>query len=483
MGSPARPADTDIESDTDGDPAPAPDPTPATGPAPTPDPDVSLPSTMRPINLPAYGRVNGMPTLSEDLAFRGLIHQMTDPDLPKRLDQPGLTLYAGFDPSADSLHVGNLLQLCTLRRFQEGGHRPISLAGGGTGMIGDPGGKQDERQLLTPDAITAHLEHIRPQLGQFLDLSEGKALLLNNVDWLGSLSTLEYLRDVGKHFTVNQMVAKESVKARFERPDQGISYTEFSYMLLQAYDFLRLHVDHGCDLQIGGSDQWGNITMGVELIRKVTGDEAYGLTTPLILKPDGTKYGKTESGTVWLDATRTSPYAMYQFFVNTEDEQVGQLLRYLTFLDHDVIGQLDSDTATDPARRSAQKALARSVVGMVHGEAEVAKCEEASAALFGEEIAGLSEEMLLAVTEDAPTTSLPRTELLDGALTVVDVLERTGLAKSKGEARRIVDQGGAYVNNVRQTDGTRTLGTDDLLHDRYIVVRKGRRDVHIVRAT
>ena len=215
-----------------------------------------------------------MPTLSEDLAFRGLIHQVTDPELGKRLDQPGLTLYAGFDPSADSLHVGNLLQLCTLRRFQLAGHRPISLAGGGTGMIGDPGGKQDERQLLTLETIEGYLEGIRPQLGQFLNLDN--ALLLNNADWLGSMSTLEFLRDVGKHFTVNQMVAKESVKSRFERPDHGISYTEFSYMLLQAYDFLRLHVDHGCELQIGGSDQWGNITMGVELIRKVCAHESLG---------------------------------------------------------------------------------------------------------------------------------------------------------------------------------------------------------------
>jgi tyrosyl-tRNA synthetase len=248
-----------------------------------------------------------MPTLSEDLAFRGLIHQMTDPGLPQRLDKPGLTLYAGFDPSADSLHVGNLLQLCTLRRFQEAGHRPISLAGGGTGMIGDPGGKQDERQLLDFETMEGHLEAIRPQLAQFLDLDGGRALLLNNADWLSVLPTLEYLRDVGKHFTVNQMVAKESVKTRFERPDQGISYTEFSYMLLQAYDFLRLHLDHGCDLQIGGSDQWGNITMGVDLVRKVCGDETWGLTTPLIVKPDGTKYGKTESGTVWLDPSSAAP--------------------------------------------------------------------------------------------------------------------------------------------------------------------------------
>ena len=421
-----------------------------------------------------------MPTLSEDLAFRGLIHQMTDPELPKRLDVPGLTVYAGFDPSADSLHVGNLLQLCTLRRFQMHGHRPISLAGGGTGMIGDPGGKQDERQLLDRETLDRYLDRIRPQLGQLLDLND--ALLLNNADWLGSLSTIEFLRDVGKHFTVNQMVAKESVKTRFERPDHGISYTEFSYMLLQAYDFLRLHVDHGCDLQIGGSDQWGNITMGVELIRKTCGDEAWGLTTPLVLKADGTKYGKTESGTVWLDPERTSPYAMYQFFLHTSDEQVGELLRYLTFLGPDQITELDAETASHPERRAGQHALARAVVSLVHGDDEVARCEEASAALFGEEIAGLSEKMLLAVTQDAPTTLLSRQELVDG-LVLVDALVRTGLAKSKGEARRTIDQGGAYVNNVRISDATHALGIGDLLHDRYVVLRKGRRDVHIVRAT
>jgi tyrosyl-tRNA synthetase len=420
-----------------------------------------------------------MPTFSEDLAFRGLIHQMTDAELPARLDRPGLTVYAGFDPSAASLHVGNLLQLCTLRRFQEAGHTPISLAGGGTGMIGDPGGKQDERQLLGLQTIEGYLEGVRPQLGQFLDLD--RALLLNNADWLSKLSTLEYLRDVGKHFTVNQMVAKESVKTRFERPDQGISYTEFSYMLLQAYDFLRLHLDYGCDLQFGGSDQWGNITMGVEFIRKVCGDEVWGFTTPLIVKPDGTKYGKTESGTVWLDPARTSPYAMYQFFVNTPDEQVGELLRFLTFFDHATIFSLDAETAERPQRRAAQKALAGSVVALVHGEAEAAKCEEASAALFGEEIAGLSEEMLLAVTQDAPSTDISRTELL-GSLTLTELLERTGLATSKGDARRTIEQGGVSVNNVRQTDGARTFGPDDLLHDRYILLRKGRRDVHIVKA-
>jgi tyrosyl-tRNA synthetase len=419
-----------------------------------------------------------MPTLSEDLAFRGLIHQVTDPALLKRLDAGGMTVYAGFDPTADSLHVGNMLQLCTLRRFQLAGHRPISLAGGGTGMIGDPGGKLDERAMLTQEVLSQHLEGIRPQLGQFLDLSN--ALLLDNSVWLSQLSMLDFLRDVGKHFTVNQMVAKESVRARFDRPDQGISYTEFSYMLLQAYDFMRLHVDYGCDLQIGGSDQWGNITMGVDYIRKVCQDEVWGLTTPLVVKADGTKYGKTESGTVWLDPVRTSPFAMYQFFFNTADVLVGSLLRYLTFLPHEEIEALDAESAEHPQRRTAQRALARAVVALVHGEAEVAKCEDASAALFGEEIAALSEEMLLAITEDAPTTEISRQEIVDG-FTLVDALARSGLASSKGDAKRRIEQGGAYVNNVRQSDIARTLGSDDLLHDRYIIVRKGQRDVHVLR--
>jgi tyrosyl-tRNA synthetase len=419
-----------------------------------------------------------MPTLSEDLAFRGLIHQVTDPALLKRLDAGGMTVYAGFDPTADSLHVGSMLQLCTLRRFQLAGHRPISLAGGGTGLIGDPGGKLEERSMLTKEVLAGYLDGIRPQLGQFLDMSN--ALLLDNSVWLSQLTTLDFLRDVGKHFTVNQMVGKESVKARFERPDQGISYTEFSYMLLQAYDFMRLHVDHGCDLQIGGSDQWGNITLGIDYIRKVCQDEVWGLTTPLVLKADGTKFGKTETGTVWLDPARTSPFAMYQFFFNTVDAMVGAYLRYFTFLSHAEIEALDAETADHPQQRAGQRALARAVVALVHGEAEVAKCEEASEALFGTEIASLSEEMLLAVTEDAPTTEIGRQEIADG-LSLIDALTRCGLASSKGDARRAIQQRSAYVNNVQQSDIARTLGPDDLLHDRYIVLRKGRRDIHVLR--
>ena len=387
-----------------------------------------------------------MPTLSEDLVFRGLIHQVTDPALLPRLDAGGLTVYIGFDPTADSLHVGSLLQLCTLRRFQLAGHRPIALAGGATGLIGDPGGRVDERAMVTQEALDAYLDGIRPQLGQFLDLSD--ALLLDNSAWLSSITAIEFLRDVGKHFTVNQMVAKDSVRSRFERPDQGISYTEFSYMLLQAYDFLRLHQDHGCDLQVGGSDQWGNITMGIDLIRKVSQDEVWGLTTPLVLKADGTKFGKTETGTVWLDPARTSPYAMYQFLLNSPDDVVGSYLRFFTFLSHAEIEALDAETADHPERRAAQRDLARSVVGLVHGDDEVKKAEAAADALFTDEIAELTEEMLLAATEDAPNTDLHRAELVDG-LALVEVLSHAELVASRSEARRTIEGGGVYVNNQR----------------------------------
>jgi len=419
-----------------------------------------------------------VPTLSEDLAFRGLIQQVTDPALLQRIDRGGMTLYAGFDPTADSLHVGSMLQLCTLRRFQLAGHRPISLAGGGTGMIGDPGGKESERAMLTAEVLQGYLAGIRPQLGQFLDLSD--ALLVDNSVWLSQLSTIEFLRDVGKHFTVNQMVAKESVRTRFERPDQGISYTEFSYMLLQAYDFLHLHREYGCDLQIGGSDQWGNITMGVDYIRRVCGDEVWGMTTPLVLKDDGSKYGKTETGTVWLDPNRTSPFSMYQFFFNSSDAMVGAYLRFFTFLSHEEILGLDADTAEHPERRAAQRELARSVVALVHGDLEVKRAEQASAALFTEEISALTEDMLLAVTEDAPATGITRAALLAG-LPLVEAFEQSGLAKSRSEARRTIEGGGAYVNNVQQSDVARALSPTDLLHDRYIVLRKGKRDVHVLR--
>ena len=380
--------------------------------------------------------------------------------------------------------MGSLLQLCTLRRFQAAGHRPIALAGGGTGRIGDPGGKTGERALLSDADLVANLAGIRPQLARFLTFDEAagpaRGLLLDNGDWLGSMLLVDFLRDVGKHFTVNQMVAKESVRARFDRPDQGISYTEFSYMLLQAYDFLRLHLDHGCDLQLGGSDQWGNITMGVELIRKVARVEAYGLTTPLVVKADGTKFGKTESGTVWLDARLTSPYRLYQFFFNTEDAVVGQYLRYFSFLGHDQITALDAETAEHPERRAAQRALAREVCALVHGSAEVERAERASKALFAEEIALLDETTLLDVVDDAPSSIIARASVEVG-LELVGVLVDTGLVTSRSEARRAITQGGVYLNNAKELDERRMIGSDDLLHNRYALLRRGRRDYHVLR--
>ena len=426
-----------------------------------------------------------MGKISADLEFRGLVHQFSDKALWGVLDNGHLTAYAGFDPTADSLHVGHLLGIFTLRRLQMAGHRPILLAGGGTGLIGDPGGKADERPLLSREQLQANLEGVRGQLGGLLDLSPSagaaQGLLLDNSEWLCSFGLIEFLREVGKHFTVNQMTAKESVKTRLERPDQGISYTEFSYMLLQAYDYLHLHDTYQCRLQLGGSDQWGNITMGLELIRKVHGDEAFALTWPLLLRPDGTKYGKTESGAVWLDPAKSSPYAMYQFFVRTPDDEVGRLLRLFTFLSTDEIEALDSETAARPHQRLAQRALARAVTTLVHGEAETERAEESSAALFSEDVADLDESMLLEVFADAPSSVLARSALDGGGLPLVEVLVSTGLVGSKTAARTALGQGGVYVNNRRRSDPEDTLTRDELLADRYVVLRRGRRDYHLLR--
>jgi tyrosyl-tRNA synthetase len=426
-----------------------------------------------------------MAAFVEDLRFRGLIHQMTDPALGDGLDGGSVTVYAGFDPTADSLHVGSLLQLCTLRRFQTAGHRPIALAGGGTGLVGDPGGKTEERSLLDDDELEANLAGIQRQIARFVefgsDAGASAAVLVNNADWLRPMPLFTFLRDVGKHFTVNQMVAKESVRSRLSRADSGISYTEFSYMLLQAYDFLQLYDDFGCTLQFGGSDQWGNITMGIELIRKVRQAEVFGLTSPLVVKADGTKFGKTESGTVWLDAGRTSPYQLHQFFLRSEDAMVGAYLRYFTFLTHGELLALDASTAEHPERREAHRVLAREVTTLVHGADEALRAEHAAAALFGGDLGSLDERTLLDVFADAPSTDLPRSRLGgDGAL-LVDLLAETGLVTSKSQARTAVGQGGAYVNNAREDDVARRLTTADLLTDRYLVLRRGKKDHHLVR--
>jgi tyrosyl-tRNA synthetase len=352
-------------------------------------------------------------------------------------------------------------------------------------MIGDPGGKSDERPLLSAEQLAANLEGIRAQLGRLLDMSPeagaAQALLLDNSKWLCAYGFIDFLRDIGKHFTVNQMIAKESVKARLERPEQGISYTEFSYMLLQAYDFLYLHDSYGCRLQLGGSDQWGNITMGLELIRKVRGAEAFALTWPLLLRPDGTKYGKSESGAVFLDPAKTSPYEMYQFFVRTPDDEVGVLLRQFTLLAREEIEALELELSTRPEQRLAQHALARAVCTLVHGELETERAAVAARALFSEDLAGLDEKMLLEVFADAPSSSSPRTALDSGGLPLVEVLVASGLVSSKTAARAALAQGGVYVNNRRRNDPEDRLSRDDLLADRYVVLRRGRRDYHLLR--
>lgn len=422
--------------------------------------------------------------LRDDLQFRGLVHQITDDAVLDRLSSGGVTAYIGFDPTAPSLHLGNLMQLCMLRRLQMAGNRPIVLAGGGTGLIGDPSFKAVERPLLTIEKINENLVGIRDQLERFLDFSTdagaSRAMLLNNADWLTTVSLTDFLRDVGKHFTVNQMIAKDTVKSRLDRDDVGLSFTEFSYMLLQAYDYLRLNLDHDCSLQLGGSDQWGNITVGTELVRKATGHRADGLTTPLLLRADGQKFGKSDitNEHVWLDASMTSPFAMHQFLLNADDVAAPQMLRYFTFLDHATILELDEATRSAPQERRAQRAAANAIVTLVHGEDAAARAERAGEALFGESIAELDEAALLQVVADAPSSKVARRELDDG-IDVADLLARCELATSLGEARRFIEQGGVYVNNVRVEVGA-TVDASQLLHGRYVILRRGRRQMHLV---
>jgi tyrosyl-tRNA synthetase len=421
--------------------------------------------------------------LHEDWRFRGLIAQVTDEAIFARLNAGTVTAYVGFDPTASSLHLGSLLPLCNLRRLQLAGNCPIALAGGGTGLVGDPSFKDTERPLLTVEELDANVAGIREQMSKFLDFtpSAGKAQakLLNNADWLTTIGLTDFLRDVGKHFTVNQMIAKESVKSRLDRDDVGLSFTEFTYMLLQAYDFLRLNRDQGCTLQMGGSDQWGNITMGTELVRKETGESAYGLTSPLLLRADGTKFGKSEGGEqIWLDPARTSPFKMYQFLLNSDDVIVGQLLRFFTFLDHETILGLDEATKRAPEERRAQRALANEVVTMVHGEEAALKAQRAGEALFSSSIAELDEATLLDVLDDAPSSTWPRVGLAEGT-DPVDLLVSSELARSKAEARRFIEQGGVYLNNER-LDAESRVELSDALHGRYLVLRRGPRQLRLV---
>ena len=411
-----------------------------------------------------------------ELRWRGLIHQTTDDNnLSQWLLQQSRTVYAGFDPTADSLHVGSLMPLLLLRRFQRAGHRPIALVGGSTGMIGDPSGKSAERNLLSPETLADNLAGIERQIRQFLDFSSSTAaIVVNNYDWMRHATYLDFLRDVGKNFPVNVMMAKDSVKARLES-EAGLSYTEFSYMLLQAYDFVYLHDHHDCRLQVGGSDQWGNITAGIDLGRRMRNASLFGLTCPLLTKSDGSKMGKTEDGAIWLSPERTSPYAFYQYWFNVDDADAGKCLRFLTELDREQIEHLDGLRESAPQRRDSQTALAEALTRMVHGEEGLAAAERAKAILFGGEIGNLTDAQLVQILADVPSHELARDRLESGGLSLLDALVLTGLAGSKGEARRTVTQGGAYVNNRRCSDVDQVLTAADLASETVMVLRSGKK--------
>ncbi|MFN7874896.1 MAG: tyrosine--tRNA ligase [Pirellula sp.] len=418
-------------------------------------------------------------SIINELQWRGLIHQCTDLEtVTNELKEP-IIVYAGFDPTADSLHVGSLLPLMMLRRFQLAGHRPIALVGGATGMIGDPSGKSAERSLLSKDILERNVEGIKAQMARFLDFTPGSgAILVNNFDWMQSFSFLDFLRDVGKNFPVNVMLAKDSVRNRLENSDSGLSYTEFSYMLLQAFDFVHLAKNYGCKLQIGGSDQWGNITAGIDLGRRMLGLSLLGLTNPLLTTSDGRKMGKTEQGTVWLDSNRTSPYQLYQYFINVADADVLLALRFLSDVDEAEYRLLEAGMTTQPG--AAQRRLAQSVTKLVHGDAGLASAVRASEYLFGGEIDRLSDKELLSIFADVPSQTVGR-DLLSQGLSVVDALVMAALSKSKGEARRLVESGGVYINNRRCEGVDRLLGSDDLASESVIVLRTGKKKYSLLR--
>jgi tyrosyl-tRNA synthetase len=425
-----------------------------------------------------------MSDILAELDWRGLYADSTDRDaLAKRLAEGPLTLYAGFDPTADSLHVGNLVPLLALRRFQLAGHVPIALAGGATGMVGDPSGKSDERNLQTPEQVEHNIAAIRGQLQKFLDFSAPKnpARLVNNADWIGPMSFLEFLRDVGKFVTVNSMVAKDSVRSRMEDRSTGISFTEFSYMLLQGYDFYHLRKTFACELQVGATDQWGNITVGTELTRKKLGATVWGLVFPLLTKSDGSKYGKTASGTVWLDPQKTSPYRFYQFFVNADDADVIKLLKTLTFLSREEIGALESALQSNPGARAAQKALAREMTTLVHGADALGGALKASEILFGGALDGVTEAIFNDVVGEVPTKDLERARLEGAGAPIADLVVHAGLETSKGSARKSLEAGGVYLNNVR-VDHTRSVTATDLLFGKHLLLRKGKRSYAVLSA-
>ena len=419
----------------------------------------------------------------EELEWRDLISDCTDREgLQERLAKGPITLYCGFDPTADSLHVGSLVPLLALRRFQLCGHHPIAVAGGATGSIGDPSGKTAERQLLTHELLKANIEGVKVQLGSFMEFEgvENAAQLVDNADWTAPLSFLDVLRDIGKHFKVNAMVSKESVRVRMEDRDVGISYTEFSYMILQALDFHHLCETQDCELQIGGSDQWGNITAGIDLIHRKQNRQAYGLTLPLITNADGTKFGKTESGAVWLDVNRTSIYQFYQFWVRVDDRDVVRYLKYFTFLSRDEVEELASQHEAEPHARIAHKALAREVTALVHGEEAVTEAIRASEILFGGELEGITEATFREVAGEVPTCELSTDRFGGEGLWLPELLHEAGLAQSRGQARKDVKGGGVYVNGKRIDDEQHKLTASDLMFGKYVLLRRGKRNYAVV---
>jgi tyrosyl-tRNA synthetase len=424
-----------------------------------------------------------MANLLGELEWRGLLYDATD-GVSKLLDTERVTAYIGFDPTASSLHAGSLLTVMGLARLQRFGHVPIAIVGGGTGMIGDPSGKSQERTLLSLEQIAENVAGIKAQLARFLDFdaAPNAARIINNADWLAPIDLLAFLRDTGKYFTVNYMLQKESVSRRLESED-GISFTEFSYLLLQARDFLELFDRYGCTLQMGGSDQWGNITAGIELIRKLRGKPAHGLVWPLLKTASGTKFGKTEAGTIWLDPARTSPFRFYQFWLNTDDRDAITYLKYFTFLDRTTIDALAVATQASPEQRRAQRVLAREVTTLVHGEELAGRADHASTVLFGEDIATLGATDVLAVFEDVPSTDLSADAFDGEGMGIVDLLVRVALALSKSDARRLVQSGGVYVNNRRTADPQGRVRKEQAIDGRLFVVRKGQKQNHLIRLT
>src|SRR5712671_1960741 len=417
--------------------------------------------------------------LYDELKWRGMVYDATE-GLADLLAKEHVTAYIGFDPTASSLHVGSLLTVMGLARLQRFGHTPIAIVGGGTGMIGDPSGKSQERLLLSRAQIDQNVAAIRQQLSRILDFDTlgNAARIVNNAEWLASFDLLGFLRDTGKYFTVNYMLQKESVNRRLES-EEGISYTEFSYLLLQARDFVELFDRYGCTLQMGGSDQWGNITAGIDLIRKLRARKAHGLVWPLLMTASGSKFGKTETGTVWLDPARTSPFKFYQFWLNTDDRDVVTYLKYFTYLDRTAVDALEATTKSEPEKREAQRVLTREVTARVHGADQVTRAEQASTVLFGEDITTLNADEVLAVFEDVPSTEIPGDDFGAEGMGVVDLVARVQLAPSKAEARRLVQSGGVYVNNRRVADPKARLMRNQAIDGRLFVLRKGQKQNHL----